>query len=212
MTNEEGEEGEEGEENPDDGEGPPEGDMGGKDMSGGPPMDGKPDMMGKPPMKPGMGKPKPPMVPSYMKKEAKEVLPWKKGKEDADDKKKRSQNKKDGADNDEKDTIDASKKKPGFCPKCKKMGSGNCCSKAKKMTKEQTEFLNTLTKMTGGNKFIKNEVGEWVPVSEDYLIDQDNEEPQAGEVGHAPSQYMGMSGGLSSTTTYQEWLNHRRSK
>jgi hypothetical protein len=105
----------------------------------------------------------------------------------------------------------------GKCKKCNMMGKAGL-GKVKGQTKfvaEHSEFYAKLQEMTGGTKFEQDELGFWVPVREDYLIapeDDNSAGTKPGHVGHAPSQYMGMSGGLSSPndSSYQEWLGKRR--
>jgi hypothetical protein len=113
--------------------------------------------------------------------------------------------------------------------KCKKCGMMKKMSESKKMGKqglgsvkgktgmpgvknEHSEFYAKLQNMTGGVKFEQDELGFWVPVREDYLIAPEENEPKPGQVGYAPSQHMGISGGLSSASdsSYQEWLGKRR--
>ncbi|NIQ14488.1 MAG: hypothetical protein GTO02_08820, partial [Candidatus Dadabacteria bacterium] len=159
------------------------GPMAGGEMGG--PLGGP---MGGPPM--GKKKPMPPKMMGksmYMKKEA---------HSDPTDDKMKAQNKRNDAD-DQK-----------CCPKCKK------CAKMAKEETENTEFNDSLKRQTGGYvKFKQDELGFWVPVTEDVLIaatqqEQPTEtEPQAGEVGFAPQQKIGIVG-----SNFQEWVSQYTNK
>ena len=168
--------------------GPP---MGGPGM-GGPPMMGKPGK--KPPMM--MNK----MGAMYMKKEA---------AADSQDAKMKGQNKKNKANDQDIDKPGTAQKKTTFvregcCEKCEK------CKKSKKMTKEQQEFNDSLRRQTGiggtgALKFQQDELGFWVPVTEDVLIQpnkepEQNSQPNPGEVGYAPQQKLG--------SNFQEWASY----
>lgn len=120
---------------------------------------------------------------------------------DVQDSKMKSQNKSDGM---EDQNIGEK-----CCSKCGKMKkSKKCC----KMTKEQTEFNNSLRSQlgitgSGELKFTRDELGFWVPVTEDVLVNkqapQEDNEPQAGDVGFAPQQKLGLSG-----SSFQEWASY----
>ena len=102
-------------------------------------------------------------------------------------------------------------KSKGGCAKCgmSSKKSKKCC----KMTKEEREFNDSLRDQLGisGNgtvKFEKDEYGYWIPVKEEVLLpvpedtnEQENEEPQAGEVGFAPQ---GRIGGVVGRN-FSEW-------
>jgi hypothetical protein len=174
------------------------GPMGAGSPPPGPPMKGKgkkpvPPMMKKMSMGGGMSMPKPNMNMKYMKKEA---------AADPQDAKMKAQNKKNGAnDQNYADSGPASKKtttvrEAKCCEKCGHMMSKKCC----KMTKEEKEFNDSLMRQTGALKFEKDELGFWIPVKEDVLIQpqikeqpQVKEEPLPGEVGFAPQGKVGSS-------------------
>ena len=83
------------------------------------------------------------------------------------------------------------------------------------MTKEQKEFNDSLRRQTGiggtgALKFQQDELGFWVPVTEDVLI-KPNSEPEQdarpGEVGFAPQQKLGITG-----SSFQEWASHHNKR
>lgn len=121
---------------------------------------------------------------------------------DAQDTKMKNQNKADGM---EDQNIGEK-----CCGKMMSKKSKKCC----KMTKEQTEFNNSLRNQlgitgSGELKFTRDELGFWVPVTEDVLVNnpsqEDNNEPQPGDVGFAPQQKLGISG-----SNFQEWASYHK--
>jgi hypothetical protein len=164
--------------------GPDAGAMGGADAAmggmGGPPMKKKPPM------------PPPQMMKSFMKKEHEDD-----DEEDMDMKKK-----------DDDDDMDM--EKPSCCSKCGSMAnkkSKKCCKNAKKMTKENQQFLNALKNQTGAIKFQKDEFGYWVPMEDVLITPEQPADPQPGEAGFAPQQKLGLGG-----SNFQEWSNKHKSK
>lgn len=99
----------------------------------------------------------------------------------------------------------------------KKMGKNYSKKKmshdTKKMTKEESEFFDSLQRQTGGTKFEISELGVWEPVTEDALLPPNDpnaqltaNEPGPGEVGYAPQQRMGVGEpGPSFADGFHEW-------
>jgi len=193
-------------------------DMGDEDMGdagpmgAGSPPPGMGGAMGGPDMAAGlggpMGKKKKPMPPMMMNKMGGSMFMKKEAAVDPQDAKMKAQNRKNKA-NDQKDdgTGTAQKKTTTVregkcCDKCGNMMNKKC----NKMTKEQNEFNDSLMRQAGALKFAKDELGFWVPVTEDVLIknpEVEDNEPQPGEVGFATQQKLGISG-----SNFTEWANY----
>ena len=102
----------------------------------------------------------------------------------------------------EEEGMDEPMDKPMGKPMMKKKPPMSAMMMKKKMKKEDREFFNNLKKQAGGTYFQLDEEGKWVPVTEDAVIaptdpNKDIAEPQAGEVGFAPTGRLG--------SNFNEW-------